>query len=64
MTSPIDYVARGWQIFPCYSIERGRCTCKLGENCDNPGKHPMTQHGFKAATTEHQHDQRVAGSVA
>ena len=51
MTSPIDYVARGWQIFPCYSIDRGRCTCKLGQSCENPGKHPLTQHGFKAATT-------------
>jgi hypothetical protein len=52
MTSPIDYVARGWQIFPCYTIARGRCTCKLGANCDDPGKHPLTQHGFKAATTD------------
>jgi hypothetical protein len=52
MTSPIDYVARGWPVFPCHSIERGRCTCKLGEKCDNPGKHPLTQHGFKDASTD------------
>ena len=52
MTSPIDYVARGWPVFPCHSIERGRCTCKLGTECDNPGKHPLTQHGFKDASTD------------
>jgi replicative DNA helicase len=51
MTSPIDYATRGWQIFPCHSIERGRCTCKLGLKCDNPGKHPLTQHGFLDAST-------------
>jgi Bifunctional DNA primase/polymerase, N-terminal len=52
MTSPLDYAARGWQIFPCYWIERGRCACKAGLDCDNAGKHPLTQHGFYDATTE------------
>jgi putative DNA primase/helicase len=52
MTSPIEYVARGWPVFPCHSIERGKCTCKLGLDCHDPGKHPLTQHGFKAATTD------------
>jgi Bifunctional DNA primase/polymerase, N-terminal len=52
MTSPVDYVARGWPIFPCYTIERGRCTCKLGLDCTDSGKHPMTQHGFQDATTD------------
>jgi hypothetical protein len=51
MTSPVDYVARGWPIFPCHWIDRGRCSCKQ-DNCRNPGKHPLTQHGFKAATTD------------
>jgi hypothetical protein len=51
VTSPIDYAARGWLIFPCHSIERGRCTCKLGVDCDNPGKHPLTTHGFLDAST-------------
>jgi putative DNA primase/helicase len=52
MTSPIEYAVRGWQIFPCHSIERGRCTCKKGLDCDNPGKHPLTQHGFYNATSD------------
>jgi Bifunctional DNA primase/polymerase, N-terminal len=52
ITSPVDYVARAWPIFPCYTIERGKCTCKLGLACTDSGKHPMTQHGFKAATTD------------
>jgi hypothetical protein len=51
MTSPVDYVARGWQIFPCHSIERGRCVCRKGRDCESPGKHPLTENGFKNATT-------------
>jgi putative DNA primase/helicase len=54
MTSPVDYIAGGWQIFPCHTIERGRCTCKKGLDCENPGKHPLTQHGFYNATADRQ----------
>ena len=50
MTSPAEYVARGWAIFPCHSIQRGQCTCSQGIKCDNPGKHPLTQNGSKDAT--------------
>jgi putative DNA primase/helicase len=50
MTSPLDYVARGWPVFPCHWIERGRCTCKK-ERCNSPGKHPLTDHGFYDAST-------------
>ena len=52
MTSPVDYAARGWLIFPCHSIERGRCTCRLGADCGDPGKHPRTQHGFQDASAD------------
>lgn len=52
MTSPVDYVARGWPIFPCHSINRGRCTCKKGLDCDNPGKHPLTENGFYNASSD------------
>jgi hypothetical protein len=51
MTSPVDYIARGWRIFPCHSIERGRCTCKK-DDCHDPGKHPRTQHGLKDASSD------------
>jgi hypothetical protein len=51
--SPLDYVMRGWKIFPCHSIQRGRCTCAQGLECENPGKHPRTNHGFKDASSDH-----------
>jgi replicative DNA helicase len=47
----LGYVARGWRIFPCHTIVRGRCTCGRNE-CPSPGKHPRTQNGFKDATTD------------
>lgn len=51
--SPLDYAARGWQVFPCYTIsQRGICTCKDGEKCPSPGKHPIPLNGFKAASTD------------
>ena len=50
MTSPTDYVARGWKIIPCHSIQRGRCTCSAGINCQSPGKHPRTRNGINDAT--------------
>jgi hypothetical protein len=52
MTTPADYVARGWKIFPCHSIQHGRCTCSKGIECKDPGKHPRTNHGFKDATSD------------
>lgn len=45
------YAAEGWPVFPCYSTEGPRCTCgKAG--CSSPGKHPLTAHGVKEATTD------------
>jgi Bifunctional DNA primase/polymerase, N-terminal len=46
-----DYATRGWPVFACYGMRAGRCTCgKPG--CAHPGKHPLTRHGFKDATTD------------
>lgn len=52
MTSPLDYVARGWWIFPCHSIRRGQCTCQLGISCQDSGKHPLTTKGFQDASKD------------
>jgi putative DNA primase/helicase len=53
VTSPADYVMRGWKIFPCHSIQRGRCTCPDGLNClKSPGKHPLTEHGHLDASND------------
>jgi hypothetical protein len=49
----LAYAARGWPVFPCHGIRDGRCTCGKPE-CAHPGKHPLTRHGFKDATTDPQ----------
>lgn len=49
---PMDYIARGWSVFPCHSIVGGRCNCSKGINCQSPGKHPRTHNGVKDSTTD------------
>lgn len=42
----------GWPVFPCCWItEAGACSCGLAD-CNSPGKHPLTRHGFKDATRD------------
>lgn len=41
----------GWKVFPVHAVIDGECTC--GESCGrDAGKHPMTSHGFKDATSD------------
>lgn len=47
-----DYLALGWELFPCHSIVDGRCTCSKGKNCQSPGKHPRVQNGVKDASKD------------
>ncbi|WP_198592165.1 phage/plasmid primase, P4 family [Kyrpidia spormannii] len=48
----IQYANRGWHVFPVYGIDdSGRCTCGR-EECSSAGKHPITKHGVKDATTD------------
>jgi len=47
----IEYTHRRWRVFPLHSIVEGRCSCPK-ENCEDPGKHPRTQHGLKDATID------------
>lgn len=42
---------RGWPVFPLYWVEDGACSCSDPE-CDSVGKHPLTKHGVKDATTD------------
>jgi len=45
------YAAHGFPVFPLYSAPGGVCSC--GDlDCQNPGKHPRTDHGFKDATQD------------
>src|SRR5580693_10672950 len=45
------YAEHGFPVFPVHSALNGCCSCgKL--DCEHPGKHPRTRHGFKDATTD------------
>ncbi len=44
------YASLGYPILPLHSIVNGYCTCGGRPAC-RPGKHPITSHGFRDATT-------------
>ena len=53
---PVDaalwYAGQGIAVFPCHGNRNdGRCACGRVD-CDGQGKHPLTQRGFKDATTD------------
>jgi putative DNA primase/helicase len=51
-TLALQYAARGWHVFPLHTIRSdGACSCRKGDDCKRPGKHPRTGRGFKDATT-------------
>jgi len=45
------YASHGLPVFPVHRASCGRCSCGK-RDCDHPGKHPRTRHGFKDATTD------------
>jgi hypothetical protein len=51
MQLALAYASFGWAVFPVHSIRNGKCTCGR-KACTSPGKHPLTKHGFKDATTD------------
>lgn len=51
LNNALQYASFGWYVFPCYSIEDGKCAC--GEDCKSPGKHPMVKQGLLSATLDH-----------
>jgi hypothetical protein len=56
LDAALDYAARGLRVLPVYPIieARGRFACKCFRTirCEHPGKHPMTRHGLKDASTD------------
>lgn len=36
----LAYAKRGWRVIPVHDITAGHCSCRKGEQCATPGKHP------------------------
>jgi len=51
LDTALEYAARGWPVLPIHGIKQDKCTCKK-PNCASSGKHPLTRHGLKDATTD------------
>lgn len=48
----LAYVKAGWKVLPLHDAVRGRCSCRFGEGCTSPSKHPRTNHGVQDATLD------------
>jgi hypothetical protein len=46
----LEYADEGWPVFPVHYPTDNGCSCE--KECDHIGKHPMTRHGYKDATTD------------
>ena len=46
------WVRLGHPIFPLWWPDSGHCACPLGVDCESAAKHPLTEHGWKDATTD------------
>lgn len=52
LQAALRYAGLGWRVVPVWRARNGVCTCRKGERCDRPAKHPRTRHGYKDATTD------------
>jgi len=48
----LEYIARGWAVFPVHSIRDGHCSCRSHATCSRPGKHPRNRNGRTGATLD------------
>ncbi len=52
--SALQYAGLGWRVYPIQppANDGSWCSCKKGEDCPDPGKHPCHElGGLKSATT-------------
>lgn len=47
----LRYAALGWKVFPLHGIRGAGCTCGDAD-CRSAGKHPLTPHGVKDASSD------------
>jgi hypothetical protein len=47
----LRYSRLGFKVLPVHSVVDGLCTCG-DTGCSSPGKHPLTRHGCRDATTD------------
>lgn len=47
----LRYAARGWRVLPLHTPSPTGCSCRRSD-CASVGKHPRTDHGVLAATTQ------------
>src|SRR5690349_18840931 len=51
-TAAMAYAARGWPIMPLWwPLAADACACGRPD-CAKPGKHPLSRHGLKDASTD------------
>jgi P4 family phage/plasmid primase-like protien len=50
--SALLYAELGFPVVPLHGVRNRECTCRAGQNCQHPGKHPCTPHGVHDATTD------------
>jgi putative DNA primase/helicase len=48
----IAYASRGWAVIPLHGVIDGVCTCREGQACESPGKHPLWRDWPKQASSD------------
>ena len=51
LKTALEYASRGKKVHPVHALPNGTCSCGH-RDCNSPGKHPRTPHGFQDATTD------------